>query len=51
MRFLKRINDRGTVTVPPEVREAMEIAPGDIVEFEVVGVARKHTVTPEGEVQ
>lgn len=41
MRFLKRINERGTVTLPLEVREALEVSEGDIVEFEVLGVVRK----------
>jgi AbrB family looped-hinge helix DNA binding protein len=41
MRFLKRINERGTVTLPAEVREALDIESGDIVEFEVLGVVRR----------
>ncbi len=41
MRFLKRINDRGTVTLPSELREALDIESGDIVEFEILGVVRR----------
>lgn len=43
MRFLKRVNDRGTLTLPAEVREALQVRAGDIVEFEVVGVVRRNT--------
>lgn len=42
MRFLKRINDRGTVTLPSELREALDIESGDLVEFEVLGVVRRN---------
>ncbi len=45
MRFLKRVSERGTLTLPPEVREALEVQPGDIVEFEVIGVVRKNNKT------
>lgn len=43
MRFLKRVNDRGTMTLPAEVREALQVEAGDIVEFEVIGVVRRDT--------
>lgn len=41
MRFIKRILDRGTVTVPRDVREALGVDEGDIVEFEIVTIVRK----------
>lgn len=41
MRFVKKVNERGTVTLPAEIREVLGVEDGDIVEFEVLGVARK----------
>ncbi len=41
MRFVKRVNERGVVTLPNEVREALGVEEGDIVEFEVLRIARK----------
>ena len=41
MRFVKKVNERGVVTLPTEVREALGVEEGDIVEFEVLGIARK----------
>ena len=41
MRFVKRVNERGVVTLPTEVREALGVDEGDIVEFEILGIARK----------
>ena len=43
MRFVKRVNERGVVTLPTEVREALGVDEGDIVEFEILGIARKAT--------
>ncbi len=43
MRFVKRVNERGVVTLPTEVREALGVDEGDIVEFEILGIARKGT--------
>ncbi|HUR61089.1 MAG TPA: AbrB/MazE/SpoVT family DNA-binding domain-containing protein [Candidatus Thermoplasmatota archaeon] len=44
MRFVKKVNDRGVLTLPTEVREALGVEEGDIVEFEVLGVVKKGTV-------
>ena len=41
MRFTKRVVGQGHVTVPQDLRAAMAIDGGDLVEFEVVGVIRK----------
>lgn len=41
MRFVKKVNERGVVTLPAEVREALGVDEGDIVEFDVLGVVKK----------
>lgn len=41
MRFVKRVNDRGTITLPAEIRSVLDIREGDIVEFEVHRVVRR----------
>ncbi len=41
MRFVKRINDRGTLTLPVEIRDVLGIEDGDIVELEVLRIVRK----------
>lgn len=41
MRFVKKVNDRGVLTLPTEVREALGVEEGDIVEFEVLKVVKK----------
>ena len=41
MRFLKKIGGRGTVVLPSDLREALDIHEGDIVEFELIGVVRR----------
>lgn len=41
MRFVKRVNERGTTTLPNEVRQALDIRQGDLVEFEVLRVIRR----------
>jgi AbrB family looped-hinge helix DNA binding protein len=48
MRFVKRVNERGVVTLPTEVREALGVDEGDIVEFEILGIARKATPKTKG---
>ncbi len=40
MRFLKRVNDRGTITLPHEVRQVLGVEEGDIVEMEIVRVIK-----------
>jgi AbrB family looped-hinge helix DNA binding protein len=50
MRFVKRINERGTTTLPNEVREALSIKEGDIVEFEVLNVVHKDSPSDEGNI-
>jgi AbrB family looped-hinge helix DNA binding protein len=49
MRFIKRISDRGTVTLPSDVREALELQDGDIVEFEIVEIVKRKPVEDVGE--
>lgn len=46
MRFIKRILERGTITVPRDVREALGVDEGDIVEFEIVTIVRKSEEDP-----
>lgn len=41
MRFTKRVVAQGHVTVPSDLRSVLDIAPGDLVEFEVVGIVRR----------
>ena len=41
MRFVRKVNDRGVLTLPFEVREAMDVDEGDIVEFEILRVVKK----------
>lgn len=57
MRFSKKVAGRGNLTVPTDIRNALDIDDGDIVEFEVVGIVRKNQAaaqnpaldsTPEG---
>lgn len=42
MRFVRKVNDRGVLTLPTEIREALGVEEGDIVEFEVLGVVKKN---------
>lgn len=46
MRFVKKISERGVLTLPSDVREAMGVEEGDIVEFEVLAVVKKTRKTP-----
>lgn len=46
MRFVKKVNDRGVLTLPAELREALDVGEGDIVEFEVVRVVKKANGSP-----
>lgn len=46
MRFVRKVNDRGVLTLPSEVREALDVADGDIVEFEVLRIVKKGKITP-----
>lgn len=41
MRFTKRMVTQGHVTIPTDLRNAMEISPGDLVEFQILGIIRK----------
>lgn len=41
MRFVKKINERGVVTLPADVREVLGVEEGDIVEFDILGVVKK----------
>lgn len=53
MRFVKKISERGVLTLPSDIREALEVEEGDIVEFEVLAVVkrnRKKTPAPTGAV-
>lgn len=42
MRFLRTVHTRGTMTLPNDIRTALSISEGDIVEFEVHRVVRKN---------
>lgn len=42
LRFIKKILERGTVTVPSDVREAIGVEEGDIVEFQIIRVVKRH---------
>ena len=41
MRFLRTIGQKGTLTLPSEIRQVLDVQEGDILEFEVVGVVRR----------
>lgn len=41
MRFIKKILERGTVTIPSDVREALGVEEGDIVEFQIVRIVKR----------
>ncbi|MHB1261055.1 MAG: AbrB/MazE/SpoVT family DNA-binding domain-containing protein [Thermoplasmatota archaeon] len=41
MRFLRTIGQKGTLTLPSEIRQVLDVKEGDIVEFEVVGVVQR----------
>lgn len=41
MRFIKKILERGTITVPSDVREALGVEEGDIVEFQVLRIVKR----------
>jgi bifunctional DNA-binding transcriptional regulator/antitoxin component of YhaV-PrlF toxin-antitoxin module len=41
MRFLRKVGQRGSLTLPSELREVLSIDEGDLVEFEVIGVVRR----------
>ncbi len=43
MRFIKKVAARGGLTLPSDLRDAMDIQEGDIVEFEVLAVIRRKT--------
>ena len=45
MRFLRKISDRGVLTIPAEIREALDVQEGDIVEFEFVRIVKKSKAT------
>ncbi|MEK6986287.1 MAG: AbrB/MazE/SpoVT family DNA-binding domain-containing protein [Candidatus Thermoplasmatota archaeon] len=45
MRFVRKISDRGVLTIPTEVREALDVGDGDIVEFEVLRVVKAKSAT------
>ena len=38
MRFVKKISDRGTLTIPSDVREALDLKDGDLVDVHILGV-------------
>jgi bifunctional DNA-binding transcriptional regulator/antitoxin component of YhaV-PrlF toxin-antitoxin module len=41
MRFIKRVSDRGTVTLPSDVRRALDVDEGDIIEFDIISIVRR----------
>jgi AbrB family looped-hinge helix DNA binding protein len=40
-RFVRRVYERGKITVPKEFRDLLDVEDGDLVEFEIVGVVKK----------
>ena len=46
MRFVRKVNDRGVLTLPSEVREALDVDDGDIVEFELLRIVKKAKPSP-----
>lgn len=38
MKFVRKLGDKGQITVPKEIRDLMELHDGDIVEFQIVNV-------------
>ncbi|ELP69700.1 AbrB/MazE/SpoVT family DNA-binding domain-containing protein [Streptomyces turgidiscabies] len=45
--YQTRVRDKGQLTLPPRVREALGVAPGDELEFEIsdAGVVEVHGLT------
>jgi AbrB family looped-hinge helix DNA binding protein len=41
MRFVKKISDRGTLTIPSDVREALDLKDGDLVDVHILGVVAR----------
>lgn len=46
LRFIKKIGERGIVTLPSDVRLALGLGEGDIVELELVSVVRRAEKAP-----
>lgn len=38
MKFVRKVGKKGSVTIPKELREVLEVHEGDMVEFEVLMV-------------
>ena len=38
MKVVRKVGDKGQITIPKEIRDVMDIEDGDIVEFEIVAV-------------
>jgi AbrB family looped-hinge helix DNA binding protein len=38
MKFVRKLNDKGQITVPKEIRDIMSLHDGDIVEFQIINV-------------
>jgi bifunctional DNA-binding transcriptional regulator/antitoxin component of YhaV-PrlF toxin-antitoxin module len=49
MRFSKKVAARGNLTVPTDIRDALDIEDGDIVEMEVVGIVRRSPASATAE--
>jgi AbrB family looped-hinge helix DNA binding protein len=43
MRFLRTVHHRGSLTLPSDIRDVLDIKEGDVVEFEVLRIVRKAT--------
>jgi len=41
MRAIRKVAKSGQVSLPPEIIEVMGIEPGDIIEYEVIGIVKK----------
>ncbi|HUR61087.1 MAG TPA: AbrB/MazE/SpoVT family DNA-binding domain-containing protein [Candidatus Thermoplasmatota archaeon] len=41
MRFLRTVHNRGSLTLPSDIRDVLDIQEGDVVEFEILRIVRK----------
>lgn len=49
MQFVRKVGKRGSLTLPVELREALAIGEGDIVEFRLISVHRDGRSKPVGD--
>ena len=49
MRFVRKINERGTLTIPSEVREVLDLKDGDVVDIQILRVVGRSKKAVLGE--